>query len=98
MVRKLGPGTLRDTKWQEEEYRRQMGDAAAERQRVADCDCEPQRVFFGRAPRIVHAKHCRKFRAWMEGRHKNAAAHASAAAHADAIKRSAPPVSEERSG
>jgi len=86
---KLGPGSLRDTKWQAAEYRRLMGKDAAERQRVRTCDCEPQRVFIGRFPKIVHAPHCRKFKAWMEDRHKSEATHASAAAHAEAIKRSA---------
>lgn len=70
--RRLAPDSNRDTSWQLEEYRRQMGDAAAERQERAaklernECTCDRRTVKTRGVFRTLHHQECSKWKPWME--------------------------------
>lgn len=75
-AKKLADGSVRDTKWQREEYERVMGREAAERQELAAreqaraCICKRRTIRAKGEPRgtfrTVHERHCSKYKHWME--------------------------------
>lgn len=70
--RKLADGSIRDTDWQLEEYRRVAGEEAAERQRLAAasergaCTCHARTLRTKDGYRRVHHPECSKWKPWME--------------------------------
>jgi hypothetical protein len=72
VTRKLAPGSTRDSKWQEEEYRRLMGEDALERQELAAkadrgaCTCARRTLRTRGGYRTIHQRECVKYKPWME--------------------------------
>jgi hypothetical protein len=66
---RLAEGSTRDLDWQLAEYRRLMGDEAAERQMRAagQCTCRARTVKTGDGYRRVHDQDCTKWKNWMTG-------------------------------
>jgi len=97
--RKLAVGSFRDHDWQAEEYRRQMGEEAAERQRSAlpgACICHKRTLKTGHGYRTIHTRSCPKYKDWMNEYQANLDAQASAAAHAAAARREVSTTGRER--
>src|SRR5262252_6052618 len=91
--RKLAVGSFRDHDWQAEEYRRQMGEEAAERQRAAlpgACICHKRTLKTGHGYRTIHTRSCPKYRPWMEEYQPNESTRLAAEAHAAAAHRDMP--------
>ena len=68
---RLSEGSLRTTDWAAQEYRRLMGDEAADRQELeyklshAKCTCAKRTIKVSGGFLTIHHEGCIKFKPWM---------------------------------
>ncbi len=71
-ARRLATNTHRDTDWQAQEYRRLMGDEAADRQEReaklerGECTCHRVTIKTRGVFRTIHERSCTKWKPYME--------------------------------